>query len=57
MRMLRRFFSSDEATTSVEYAIMIALILMVCIVTVKAVGNSTSGIWANNQEKLEEAGF
>jgi putative aminopeptidase FrvX len=38
-------------------AVMLALIISVCIVTIKAVGDQTSGIWANNENKLEEAGF
>jgi pilus assembly protein Flp/PilA len=52
-----RFVKEQSGATSVEYAVMLALILMTLIVGVRTVGNGTNGIWANNQSKLEEAGF
>jgi pilus assembly protein Flp/PilA len=33
-----RFLTSEDGPTAVEYAVMLALILVVCIVTVKALG-------------------
>lgn len=57
MKAIRRFLISDDGPTSVEYAVMLALIVAVCIATIKSVGDQTSGIWANNEEKLQEAGF
>lgn len=47
----------ESGATAVEYAVMLALILMTLIAAVKSVGNSTSGIWASNESKLEAAGF
>jgi len=47
----------DSGATAVEYAVMLALILMTLIAAVKSVGNSTSGIWASNEAQLEAAGF
>lgn len=57
MSAIRRFLTSEDGPTSVEYAVMLALIIAVCIATIKSVGDQTSGIWSNNEEKLEEAGF
>lgn len=57
MRELVKFLGDDDGVTSVEYAVMIALIVTVCIATIKAVGDQTSGIWADNDAKLEDAGF
>jgi pilus assembly protein Flp/PilA len=57
MRALCDFLRREDGPTSVEYAVLVALILMTCIVTIKAVGDKTSGIWADNQSKLNAAGF
>ncbi|SFH88107.1 Flp family type IVb pilin [Planctomicrobium piriforme] len=57
MGAVRRFLQSEDGPTAVEYAVMMALLLMTCIVTIKSVGDATSGIWANNNTKLSEAGF
>ena len=51
------FLAQESGATAVEYAVMLALILMTLIVAVRTVGNSTSGIWADNEAKLEAAGF
>jgi len=57
MAPVQQFLREESGATAVEYAVMLALILMALIVGVKSVGNSTSGIWADNQTKLEAAGF
>ncbi len=36
---LRRFVRDESGATMVEYAIMVALIAVVCIVAVKAIGS------------------
>jgi pilus assembly protein Flp/PilA len=56
-RAVLRFLQSEEGPTSVEYAVMLGLIIAVCIVTIKAFGDHTGGIWANSQSKLDEVGF
>ena len=57
MNALRRFLRDDQGPTAVEYAVMLALLLMTCIATIKTVGDATSGIWASNNTKLNAAGF
>jgi pilus assembly protein Flp/PilA len=57
MRALFQFLRDDDGPTAVEYAVMLALILMTCVIAVKTVGNKTSGIWANNKSQLDAAGF
>lgn len=54
---LRAFLREEDGTTSVEYAVMIALILAVCIVSVRAFGDSQTGIWGNTTTQLENVGF
>jgi len=57
MPSLQQTLHEESGATAVEYAVMLALILMMLIVAVKSVGSHTGGIWANNESKLNEAGF
>jgi Flp pilus assembly pilin Flp len=51
-RILRRFWRRSDAATSVEYAVMLALILMVVFGAVAAVGSKTSQSWTNSSNSL-----
>jgi pilus assembly protein Flp/PilA len=42
---IRQFFSSDEAATSIEYALLGALIAVVCVIAVTAVGTSARDLY------------
>jgi Flp pilus assembly pilin Flp len=57
MSRLLRFLIDDRATTSVEYAVLLAMILMCVIGAVAAVGQGTGGLWGGTQTKLHNAGF
>lgn len=39
---VEKFMKSEDGPTAVEYAIMLALIIIVCLAAVSAVGNATS---------------
>jgi pilus assembly protein Flp/PilA len=39
---LRKFLLSDEGPTAVEYAVMLALIIVACITIVTSLGKSSS---------------
>ncbi|MCA9072457.1 MAG: Flp family type IVb pilin [Planctomycetaceae bacterium] len=39
---LKRFLKSEEGPTAVEYAIMLAMIVLVCLLAIQAVGTNTS---------------
>jgi pilus assembly protein Flp/PilA len=39
---LRNFLVSDDGPTAVEYAFMLALIVMVCLTAITSVGTKTS---------------
>ena len=56
MNTVYRFLKSEDGPTSVEYAVMLALIIGTCIAVVKTLGGSTGGLWANNNQKLQDAG-
>jgi pilus assembly protein Flp/PilA len=41
-----RFLSSEDGPTAVEYAVMLALILVACITIVSSLGTSVSGTFS-----------
>jgi len=41
-----KFFTSEDGPTAVEYAVMLALILVACITIVTSLGTSTSGTFS-----------
>lgn len=45
-RYFRRFWYEEEGATATEYAVMIALIVLVCISAVQALGEKVSGVFA-----------
>jgi pilus assembly protein Flp/PilA len=52
---LLRLYRDDQAATAVEYAVLLALILVAIISAINAVGNSTHGIWASNANQIDAA--
>jgi pilus assembly protein Flp/PilA len=43
---VRHFLSSEDGPTAVEYAVMLALILVACITIVTTLGQNTSGTFS-----------
>jgi Flp pilus assembly pilin Flp len=58
---MRRFFQNlwhdDQAATAVEYAVMLALILVVVMGAIGAVAQQTGGMWSSVKGNLDTAGF
>jgi pilus assembly protein Flp/PilA len=52
-----RFWREEEAATAVEYAVLLALILMAVLSAIGAVATQTGGMWANTKNSLDAAGF
>lgn len=52
---LRRIFCDERGATAVEYAVMLALILMACIGSVALVGTSTQSSWTNSSNSIQSA--
>jgi pilus assembly protein Flp/PilA len=44
---LLRFLKNEEGPTAVEYAVMLALIVVVCITAIGSVGNNAKGVFNN----------
>jgi Flp pilus assembly pilin Flp len=55
MDPLRKFLVNQDGVTSVEYAVLLALIITVCITAISLVGGSTGNFWSNNRDELNNA--
>lgn len=53
MRFIKDFIYHDEAATAVEYAVMLALILMSIIATVQSFGGTASSLFGNASSEIE----
>jgi pilus assembly protein Flp/PilA len=42
MQKVRRFFTCEDGPTAVEYAVMLALIVVVCLTAISTVGKNAS---------------
>lgn len=44
---LKRFLQAEDGPTAVEYAVMLALIIVVCVTAVSAMGSNANKIFTN----------
>jgi pilus assembly protein Flp/PilA len=44
---LVRFLNAEDGPTAVEYAVMLALIIVVCIVAITAMGTNANKVFSN----------
>jgi pilus assembly protein Flp/PilA len=44
---VRRFLVSEDGPTAVEYAVMLALIIIVCLVAITSIGTKASTTFSN----------
>lgn len=49
---LRRFLTSEDGPTAVEYAVMLALIIIVCLTAVQTLGTNTKTTFTNMSNSL-----
>lgn len=51
------FLRNEDGATAVEYAVLLALILVVVIASISSFGATTGGMWGNIDSRLQGAGF
>jgi pilus assembly protein Flp/PilA len=44
---LMRFLVAEDGPTAVEYAVMLALIVVVCIAAITTLGSNANGVYSN----------
>lgn len=54
-KVINRFFRQESGATSVEYAVMIGLVIVACIAGIQSVGAETLGTWFSNSEEISNA--
>ena len=47
MNLFKKFLTSEDGPTAVEYAVMLALIIVVCIGTITALGSKVDATFSN----------
>ena len=55
-RSLKQFLQAEDGPTAVEYAVMLALIVVVCVSAIAAVGSSANVIFTNTSLNAAAAG-
>lgn len=51
-RMMLRFLGDDEGATAVEYGLILALVTIVIVAGISALGGSTNGMWGRVQTQI-----
>ncbi len=57
LKFLKKFLREEDGPTSVEYAVMLAMILMAVIVTITAFGQQQNQYWGGIKTELSNHGF
>ena len=52
MRSIERFLHSEEGPTAVEYAVMLALIVVVCLGAIQAIGTNANTTFTNISQAI-----
>jgi pilus assembly protein Flp/PilA len=47
VQALRRFLQKEDGPTAVEYAVMLALIIVVCITAITTLGTNANHVFSN----------
>ena len=56
MRAFRRFIRDARGGTAIEYGFIVAMVVIVIVVSIRAVGSGNGGIWSNMTAKVVAAG-
>ena len=51
-RSVRQFLISEDGPTAVEYAVMLALIVIVCLTAIQAIGTNASAKFQESADML-----
>ncbi len=54
-RKIKRFLESEDGPTAVEYAVMLALIVIVCLTAIQAIGTNASSAFQDIADDLNDA--
>ena len=52
---VQRFLKSEDGPTAVEYAVMLALIVIVCLTAIQAIGQNASSAFQDIADDINDA--
>ncbi len=52
LRPIERFLKSEDGPTAVEYAVMLAMIVIVCLTTIQSLGSNANASYSRVNAKL-----
>jgi pilus assembly protein Flp/PilA len=55
LNRIRSFLLDESGPTAVEYAIMLAMIIIMCIGTILSTGNIQKVIWEDSRDAMHDA--
>jgi pilus assembly protein Flp/PilA len=53
LRIVRRFLQKEDGPTAVEYAVMLALIIVVCLIAITTMGQQANTTFSHTSTKLK----
>jgi len=54
---VQRFLAAKDGPTAVEYAVMLALIIIVCLTAIQAIGTNANTTFNSAGQELQPAAF
>jgi pilus assembly protein Flp/PilA len=55
MKTILRFLREEDGPTAVEYAVMLALIILVCLAAIQSLGTQTATSFNNSSLSISDA--
>lgn len=55
VRQVKRFMVSEDGPTAVEYAVMLALIVIVCLTAIQSIGSNANSTFTKVASSLQTA--
>jgi pilus assembly protein Flp/PilA len=52
-KKVQRFLASEDGPTAVEYAVMLALIVIVCLTAIQAIGTNANSTFSDIADQLD----
>ena len=55
LKRVRKFLAEEDGPTSIEYMVMISMIVIICLVTINAIGRATQISLSNTSNSISAA--
>lgn len=55
LRKIQRLIRSEDGPTAVEYAILLALLVVMCLSAISVTGGPVKAFWQGSSESLKDA--